>query len=420
MITDTNLRNRSYALTRAKIIFYLSKKKANSKGLAPIYVRITTQGKRVELSIGHSINPENWVNGEIKGNSDGLSHIKRKIDLIKHRINEIESSILGSGGIVTGLLIKEMLYQKPVYNPTLLDAFQDFLKNKKSLIGLDLNEKTYLNYERLYSYVKDFLKQKYNRTDLEFSEVKAKLGLDFFHWLRTEKRVSPRYSSKLVTRLKAVIDFSIIEDYTQTNPLKPLTFKTGAQKEVVFLSIEQLKKLINTQFEAKALDVVKDCFLFQCYTGLAYADLYKFSTEHIQMDGQGKTWIIISRKKTGGRSTIPILPEAKALIEKYLLIDKNTLPYTASRGLFPVYSNQVMNRLLKQIGLMTGIGAESMCTHVARKTFGTTALNTSGVSIETVSAMLGHANIKVTQQHYARVNQTKISSEMKNFQFITN
>jgi site-specific recombinase XerD len=419
MITDTNLQNENYFLQRrVKILFCLQRRKRNSKGIAPIYVRITLNGIRAELLVV-SIPVVNWVKGEIQGDTENLLFAKQKIEFTKNRIREVELNLLAKGENVTSGLIKAMFYPKPVYKPSLLNAFKDFLKNKHSLIGIDINEYTYSKYVRVYNYLKTFLKQNYNRSDLEFTELKAKLGLDFFHYMRTIKKCSPAYSSKLVTILKAVVDFSIIEDYTQTNPLKALSFKAGARKEVVYLSIEQLKKLINTEFEAKALNMVKDCFLFQCYTGLAYVDLCNFSTEHIQVDGQGKMWIIISRTKTGGRSTIPILPEAKSIIEKYTSIDKYSLPYTSNKGLLPVFSNQAMNRLLKQIGLITGIGAEVMCTHSARKTFATTALNTSGVSIETVSAMLGHANIKMTQQHYARVNQTKIGNEMNDFKFLT-
>lgn len=419
MIAETNLQNENYFLQRrSKIIFFLSKKRTNRKGYAPIYARITTNGNRSEVCV-EFIPVENWVNGELHGDTETILFAKQKMDFLRNRFNEIESNLISKGETVTCGLIKSMIYPKPVYKPSLLGAFKDFLKVKKTLIGVDINDSTYLKYERLYNFFKVFLRKTYNRNDLEFSEVKAKLGLDFFHWMRTVKKCSPSYSSKLVTILKAVIDFSIIEDYTQTNPLKALAFKAGSRKEVVYLSIEQLKRLINTQFEAQALNIVKDGFLFQCYTGLAYIDLCNFSNEHIQIDGQGKTWIILSRTKTGGRSTIPILPEAKAIIDKYTSIDKDTLPYTSNRGLLPVFSNQAMNRMLKQIGLITGIGSDVMCTHSARKTFATTALNTSGVSIETVSAMLGHANIKMTQQHYARVNQTKIGNEMNDFKFIT-
>lgn len=418
METDTNIQNGTYVLQkRAKVIFYLSRKRINKSGAAALYARITVAGIRSEMLVG-SIPPENFIDGEIQGDAESVINVKEKIEFIKKRINEIELNLISKEEIITSRLILNMLYPKPVYKPSVLLAFRDFLKNKKALIGIDINAQTYTKYERVYSYLKIFLKTNYNRNNLEFSELKAKLGIDFFHWMRTVRKCSPTYSSKLVTILKAVVDFSIIEDYTQTNPLKALSFKAGARKEVVYLSIEQLKKLINTEFEVKILNIVKDCFLFQCYTGLAYVDLCNFSTEHIQVDASGRTWIIISRTKTGGRSTIPILPQAQTIIEKYINFDKSCLHKTYNKGLFPVYSNQAMNRMLKQIGMITGIGADVMCTHTARKTFATTALNTNGVSIETVSAMLGHANIKMTQQHYARVNQNKIGNEMQDFQFI--
>jgi integrase len=420
METETKLRKRTWSAKSPHYLFWLRKNKTNAKGVAPLNLRITINGKRKDVSTGIFVPVQNWINAEIQGDTENILILKQKVELLKKRLTETALKLEGKGETLTARLVLNTLYPKPIYTPTFLATFKEFLKVQKTLIGIEFNAQTYQKYERVYSYLSTFLKHNYNRTDLDFCEVKAKLGLDFFHWMRTVKKCGVAYSRKTVGTMKAVIDFAIIEDYTQTNPLKALRFKSEGRKEIVFLSIEQLKKLVNTEFEVQALNITKDCFLFQCFTGLAYVDLCRFSTEHIQLDASGKTWIIISRAKTGSRSTIQILPEAQAIIHKYVNIDKACLPRTANRGLLPVFSNQVMNRLLKQIGLITGIEAHVMTTHAARKTFATTALNTNGVSIETVSAMLGHSNIKMTQQHYARVNQNKIGNEMQNFQFLTN
>jgi len=423
MITETKIQNRSYALTKAQIIFYLSKKKTNCKGLAPIICRITASGKRAEISTGIRIKPTEWGNEKITTSSKTESiNLNTQINIIKNQILQIETDIRLKGRVPTAQLIKHTFFNDMYVSPTFLNIYSIYLETKHALIGHEIKERQYLRYERLYDLLKVFIKAKYNRDDLEIEEIKPKFGLDFYHYMITVKKFNATYSAKTAGILKSVLDYAIIQEYTKHNPLKPLKFKRGKEAPVYYLSIEQIKKLIATQFESEALNLVRDIFLFQCYTGLAYADVSAFSLEHINVDANKQFWILINRQKTGTKSTIPLLPEALEIISKYKDVDKSNLlksTHFYNKGILPVFANQVMNRLLKQIAMLINIEGNNLTTHIARKTFATTVLNTSGVSIETVSAMLGHSNINVTQKHYAQVDQRKISHEMNDFKFLT-
>jgi len=164
--------------------------------------------------------------------------------------------------------------------------------------------------------------------------------------------------------------------------------------------------MMKKKFHHKRIEQVKDCFIFSCFTGLAYYDLKELKPKNISTGEDGKLWIKINRKKTNGESHIPILPITAQLIEKY----KNN-PYCLDKGvLMPVISNQRMNAYLKEIADICDIN-KNLTSHTARHTFATTVTLNNDVPIETVSKMLGHSSIKMTNI-YARLLDKKVSRDM--------
>ena len=148
-------------------------------------------------------------------------------------------------------------------------------------------------------------------------------------------------------------------------------------------------------------------FVFSCYTGLAYSDVKKLSEADITTGIDGGKWIRIKRTKTKSLSSIPLLPVAEEIIERY----QNHPEVKAGKCILPVLSNQKSNAFLKEIAMMCGI-TKPLTTHLARHTFATTITLTNGVPIESVSKMLGHKDLRTTQ-HYAKIVDRKISDDMK-------
>lgn len=153
--------------------------------------------------------------------------------------------------------------------------------------------------------------------------------------------------------------------------------------------------------------MVKDIFVFSCYTGLSYSDVAKLTSDDMVKGIDGKLWIFTSRSKEDTLSRIPLLPEALNIIDKY----KSHPKAVAHRVLLPILSNQKMNSYLKEISDCTNIKKE-LTFHCARHTFATTTVTlTNGVPIETVSKMLGHKSLRTTQI-YAKVIDNKVSHDM--------
>ncbi len=210
---------------------------------------------------------------------------------------------------------------------------------------------------------------------------------------------------KYIKRLKKVVNFAIANEWLSRDPFMRFSC-TYKEVKKEFLSIEELAVIEQKEFTIKRLEQVRDIFIFCCYTGLAYADVEKLSKDDLRIGIDGENWIIIYRQKSGGRSPIPLLPQAFSIISKY----KGNPEADAKGKLLPVNSNQKMNGYLKEIADVCGI-TKNLTMHLARHTFATTVTLAQGVPIETVSKMLGHTSIKTTQI-YSKVVDSKISSDM--------
>lgn len=174
-------------------------------------------------------------------------------------------------------------------------------------------------------------------------------------------------------------------------------------KKVVFLTTEELKLMKEYQFNQPRLKLVKDLFIFSCYTGLAYAEIKVFSKKHVVKGFDGMMWIEMTREKTQKEVSIPILSIAQELIDNYIQIDVELI--------FPVLSNQRYNSYLKEIASVLGI-EKNLTTHTARKTFASTVLLYNDVPIEIVSKLLGHSSIAITEASYGKVIKKKVSDEV--------
>ena len=165
--------------------------------------------------------------------------------------------------------------------------------------------------------------------------------------------------------------------------------------------------MLNAQLERQALKEARDCYIAMCFTGYAYKDAVLLTQENIKVMDNGSKWFIKNREKTNCRENVPILPVVEKLIEKY----RNHPFCVACNKVFPIHSNQKFINCLKDIAKACGI-QKLLTTHTARHTFATTVTLSNGVTVETVSALLGHSSIRTTQI-YAKVVAKKISEDMR-------
>jgi site-specific recombinase XerD len=173
-----------------------------------------------------------------------------------------------------------------------------------------------------------------------------------------------------------------------------------------FLTKDELNTIEKRDFEIERLQMVKNIFVFSCYTGLAYIDVMRLTPDNVRKGIDGMNWIYTQREKTSTPVRVPILKKAQKIIDIY----KNHPRSKVKGTLFPNFSNQKLNSYLKEIADLCGI-KKNLTFHIARHTFATTVTLSNGVPIESVSKMLGHTDLRTTQI-YAKVVEKKISDDM--------
>jgi site-specific recombinase XerD len=251
-----------------------------------------------------------------------------------------------------------------------------------------------------------FLQWKHNVPDWPISDLNFAFISDFDFYLRTVRKCGHNSTMKYLSNFKKIVLICVKKDWLNKDPFTGFKLAT---KEVVkpFLNQQELDDIANKDFLTQRLSIARDVFLFSCYTGLAYIDVYNLKKEDIRIGIDGEKWIFIQRQKTEVLSRIPLLPVCINILERYrshpVCVHKNCV--------LPVWSNQKMNEYLKEIADLCGIH-KRLTYHVARHTFGTTVTLNNGVPIESVAKMLGHSSLRMTQ-HYAKILDNKISQDMK-------
>ncbi len=395
------------------VIFYLKKQKTTSQGKAPICARVTVNGKRTEISIKRSIDVSGWdtKKGMARGSRQEVAELNRYLDRFKAKIIDTYQQMVLSGCTIDGPAIRDQVMGAGHSGPTLVSLMDHHNKEQESKLAYG----TMKNYYTTQSYIRRFLKSRYQRTDIALSALNYTFISDFENYLRTHKPKDHQRSlnnngiMKHIERLRKMVNMAVTTDWLAKDPFAK--FKIHFDRvERECLNSEELAKLENKQFKIERLQQVLDMFLFSCYTGLAYIDLFELTPSNIITGIDGKLWISTSRAKTDTSVRVPILPKAKELMEKY----KDDPRAVANGTVFPVVSNQRMNGYLKEIAEICGI-SKDLTFHIARHTFATTVTLSNGVPIESVSKMLGHTSIRTTQI-YAKVVESKLSEDMGRLQ----
>lgn len=388
------------------ILFFLYKSKINDKGQSPVFCRITLNNVRKQFSTGIFIKEINWnVNMQrVKGNSIDVRRINENLDLLKQKVQKSYDDIAKTNDI---------FYVNDIYNrfsgndkeyKTLLQAFDYHNRKMKALVGKDYVKATYDKFVIIHAHIKDFIKHQYSKPDYPLHEIKLSFLVDLDYYLKVEKNQNQNTINKIIERVKKVIKISVGNGWLTSDPFI-LYQKKKFVKEVIFLNTVELALLENHKFKQERLADVRDCFIFSCFTGLAYNEAALLSDKHLQTGDDGFTWIEMTRQKTQRPITVPILPQAMKILKKY--------GYPKRGQLLPLISNQKMNSYLKEIGPIVGIN-KILTHHVARKTFASTVLMKNDISIEIVSFLLGHSKTTTTELHYAKVVKESVTRHMKN------
>lgn len=393
--------------TTINVLFYLRRSKVNARGRMPIFQRITIDGRRLDISTGHYVEELKWSKdtSRMKGNTEEARTINNQLEMLRAKVYETEKRLFMREQEINFETFKNEYHGKKERSRYLIPIFVEHNRKMKELIGLEYASGTYERYEISLRHTKNFLLWKYNLSDIAIDKINHAFIAEYEFYLRSERKCANNTTVKYIKNFHKIINECLANGWLDKDPF--VNYKSKV-KEVIreFLDENEIATILNKELYFERLEVVRDIFIFSCFTGLAYIDVKQLSPDNISMGIDGEKWIYKNRQKTDTTSKIPLLPIAMKILKKYenhpLCLNRNCL--------LPIMSNQRMNSYLKEIATLCGINKD-LTFHIARHTFATTVTLTNGVPLETVSKMLGHTSIKTTQ-HYAKIVDKKISDDM--------
>ena len=387
--------------TQLFVSFLARKAMSKKTGMVPIYCRVRYGDTTAQFSTKIDVPYINWDSKRtrVKGNSKKAMNLK--LETLRISIIEKYDALIKTNVIITAKTIIDYYKNDTLIMNSVINVFKQHNTNMKSLIGIEYSYGSYKNYKTTLKHIIKYINTKYNTNDIFLNKINYDFIYNFSQFLLLHTECNHNGMMKHIQRFKKITNFCINNNYITNDPFAgfKISFKKSNR---VYINKQELHTLKNITLN-DSLSKVRDIFLFACYTGLSYIDLYNLSLKNIRKGYDNLQWIYVKRHKTNIPSNIPILPPAFSILKKYKK-QKNI------NRIFPMISNQKMNKALKEIAHLCNFN-KKLTFHSARHTFATTVTLTNGVPIETVSKMLGHNNIKTTQL-YARVIESKISSDM--------
>ena len=391
------------------VLFIIKKAKLLKNGEAPICMRITVNKRVAEVMIKRSIPVDLWNQKKecSKGKDRVATELNHYINTVRAKVLQIHRELEIDNKPITADIIKDCFYGRDKVQRSLLEVYAEHNEKCRALIGKEYTESTVTKFDTSINRLKEYIRSRYHRNDIMLAELDGQFIRDFDFWLKTDKHCQNNSALKHLKNLKKVVRIALANDWIKKDPFYGIHFKQE-EVNVEFLSREELDILMNKEFAIKRLEQVRDIFIFCCFTALAFVDVQQLSREHLIKDNNGALWIRKARQKTNQMCNIPVLSIPQRILRKY----EDNAECIKKGVLLPVISNQRMNAYLKEIADLCGI-AKRLTTHAARHTAATVVFLANDVSMENVSKILGHSNIRMTQ-HYAKVLDSSIMREMRN------
>ncbi|MCC2781868.1 site-specific integrase [Parabacteroides distasonis] len=393
------------------VLFFIRKTRTVKSGETPIMLRITIQGQLTEIQLKRTVKPKLWSQAKERctGKDSKSVEVNRYLESVKLRLYEIHRTLEDENKLINPMEIKRRFLGLDEKHKMLFEVFQEHNDKCRELIDKDYAKVTISRFDTCLKYFKEMVFKEYHLKDIPMKEIGHAIIQDYIHFLKVQKDLQENTVIRYMKVVKKITNMALANDWMEKDPFINIRFhEQEVHKE--FLTKEELEALQNKTFSIPRLELVRDIFLFQCWTGLAFIDVSELKPEHLVPDNQGNLWIRKARQKTKIMCNIPLLDIPLAILDKYqghpLAKKKDTL--------LPVPCNQKMNSYLKEIADFCGI-KKSLSTHTGRHTFSTVIALANNVSLENVAKMLGHSNTKMTQR-YAKVLDQSILRDMQNVQ----
>ena len=381
-----------------KVAFYLKTNESDNAGRCPVMGRLTVGRSECVFSAKMFAPYSLWVSGRAKGKSAEAVEINRRLDELRASALAIYREQSAVRERVMAEEIKCLLLGMAFGQETLLNYFRSFIEHFEKRVSVNRSAKAANSYRCAYEHIARFLSERLRVSDIPFSALDRSFIDKFDLYLRTERRLAPNTIVLYMSRLHTVVNKAIASGIITADPFAGYEPPRPERKRR-YLTGEELQRLMTTPLPSSRLYLVRDLFLFSCYTGIGYDDMCRLTAANLETAEDGTTWMKATREKTKVEFEIPLLDLPLHIIAKY----RDTAP---DGKLLPMYGNSELNRGLKLLAAACGIDRK-LTFHMARHTYATEITLSHGVPMETVSRMLGHSRVDTTQI-YAQVTDNKI------------
>ena len=388
-----------------KVLLYLKKGTRDRSSKAPIMGRITLGRSIAQFSCKLFCNPDLWNPRESRmdGKSREAVEVNAKLDNLLLAVQASYQSLLAKGSPFDATDIKEDFQGSVQSRTMLLERFDGLIEEMKDHVGVDIKENSLASYRQTRARLQQFIQAKYKVSDLAFSQLTEDFIKQFEQYVIGEVGLKQSTCYNMIVLIKKVCKLAYREGAADSLLFDNVHVDKGDNRLPKALDKDALDKLKALRFDGLDgdMETSRDVFLFACYTGAAYCDLMALNREHLVRDDEGNLWLKFSRQKTGVLCRVKLLPEALRLLEQ--------LHSDARETLLPYMNYATYLSCLKAISLRVGLSLP-ITTHTARHTFATLVTLEQGVPIETVSKMLGHSTVRMTER-YAEVTPQKLFEE---------
>ena len=388
-----------------KVLFYLKRNKEKTQSVVPLMGRITVNGTISQFSAKLSVPERLWEvrGGRAKGRSLESDRINRHLDEIRSQLDRHYRDIRDRESYVTAEKVKNAWLGFGKRYRTLLSTFRSLTEDLHGRIGVDRSKNTWYRYLATMKHLQAFLTAKYRVSDIALAELEQSFIEQFHVYLKTERALKLTSICRYLDCLINVVKVSFNDGVMPRNPFASYRYNEPTP-ECAFLNEEEILTLQHAALRTKKQRIIRDLFLFSCFTGICYADMKSLVWKQFEQDAHGDWWVTGNRCKTDTQYVVKLLPAALSILER-----------CRDDGAERVFSFMphlnTVDRSLKRIAVLCGI-EKKLTFHVARHTYATTICLMNGVSLETLSKMLGHKRITTTQT-YAKVTQPMIDREVE-------
>lgn len=377
-------------------IIFDRKKQAEGDHDGTLEVRITHARRSYYINMGMRVKAKHWAGAIV--NRPDADALNNRLGMVVRRVNEKMNEFIEARKPIDVDAIKRYIYAGTTESQD-QDAFLTWMKGE--IPKLNIKDDTRKHYWLVYDRLKDYGGMR------DWRDLTVEKIYDFDAWLRNaikartrkgedERSITANTVRNYHKKLKAIINRAVDMGIIEQTPYSRLRgkFKGDGDENVEYLTEEQMQLVMDCHpVPGSMMEAARDLFVFQMFTGLAYADAQSFDISQYRKDGD--RWVSIGKRiKTGVPYVSVLLPPVVDVLERH-------------DWQVPQIPNQKYNWLLKTLG--TVIGIEHMHSHLARHTFATYMLS-HGVKVQNVMRMLGHKKIEQTMR-YAKVLAKDVESE---------